>query len=69
MTTRPRSTMNALDIDESCVMVLENCGPKAIREMRKSGNIGLPRSVLKKGDHRHGPHFGRRGCRHRLRYG
>jgi L-arabonate dehydrase len=40
---------DALDIDESCVMVLKNCGPKGYPGMSEVGNMGLPPKVLKKG--------------------
>ena len=39
----------ALDIDESCVMVLKNCGPKGYPGMAEVGNMGLPPKVLRKG--------------------
>ncbi|MEE8270166.1 MAG: IlvD/Edd family dehydratase, partial [Alphaproteobacteria bacterium] len=39
----------ALDIDESCVMVLKNCGPKGYPGMAEVGNMGLPRRVLERG--------------------
>jgi dihydroxy-acid dehydratase len=39
----------ALDIDESCIMVLKNCGPKGYPGMAEVGNMGLPEKVLKKG--------------------
>ncbi len=38
----------ALDIDESCVMVLKNCGPKGYPGMAEVGNMGLPPKVLRK---------------------
>jgi dihydroxyacid dehydratase/phosphogluconate dehydratase len=38
-----------LDIDESCVMVLKNCGPKGYPGMPEVGNMGLPPKLLKKG--------------------
>jgi len=38
-----------LDIDETCVMVLKNCGPKGYPGMAEVGNMGLPPKVLKKG--------------------
>ena len=38
-----------LDIDENCVMVLKNCGPKGYPGMAEVGNMGLPPKVLKKG--------------------
>jgi L-arabonate dehydrase len=40
---------DALDIDESCVMVLKNCGPKGYPGMAEVGNMPLPPKVLKKG--------------------
>ncbi|WP_259782361.1 L-arabinonate dehydratase [Aestuariispira ectoiniformans] len=39
----------ALDIDETCVMVLRNCGPKGYPGMAEVGNMGLPPKVLRKG--------------------
>ncbi|WP_116652992.1 L-arabinonate dehydratase [Pelagibacterium sediminicola] len=39
----------ALDIDETCVMVLKNCGPKGYPGMSEVGNMGLPPKVLRKG--------------------
>ncbi len=38
-----------LDIDETCVMVLKNCGPKGYPGMAEVGNMGLPPKVLQKG--------------------
>jgi dihydroxy-acid dehydratase len=38
-----------LDIDESCVMVLKNCGPRGYPGMAEVGNMGLPPKILKKG--------------------
>jgi dihydroxyacid dehydratase/phosphogluconate dehydratase len=38
-----------LDIDETCVMVLKNCGPKGYPGMAEVGNMGLHPKVLKKG--------------------
>jgi dihydroxy-acid dehydratase len=38
-----------LDIDETCVMVLKNCGPKGYPGMAEVGNMGLPPKVLRKG--------------------
>ncbi len=40
---------DALDIDENCIMVLKNCGPKGYPGMAEVGNMGLPPKVLKKG--------------------
>ena len=39
----------ALDIDEHCVMVLKNCGPRGYPGMAEVGNMGLPPKVLRKG--------------------
>src|SRR5690606_26531430 len=39
----------ALDIDESCVMVLKGCGPKGYPGMPEVGNMPLPRKLLEKG--------------------
>jgi len=38
-----------LDIDETCIMVLRNCGPKGYPGMAEVGNMPLPPKVLKKG--------------------
>jgi len=38
-----------LDIDETCVMVLRNCGPKGYPGMAEVGNMGLPPKILKRG--------------------
>jgi dihydroxy-acid dehydratase len=40
---------DSLDIDETCIMVLKNCGPKGYPGMAEVGNMGLPPKVLKKG--------------------
>lgn len=39
----------ALDIDETCVMVLKNCGPRGYPGMAEVGNMPLPAKLLKKG--------------------
>ncbi len=39
----------ALDIDESCIMVLKNCGPKGYPGMAEVGNMALPQKLLQKG--------------------
>jgi L-arabonate dehydrase len=39
----------ALDVDENCVMVLKNCGPKGYPGMAEVGNMGLPPKVLQRG--------------------
>ncbi len=38
-----------LDIDETCVMVLKNCGPRGYPGMAEVGNMPLPPKLLKKG--------------------
>lgn len=38
-----------LDIDETCVMVLKNSGPKGYPGMAEVGNMALPTSLLKRG--------------------
>ncbi|MEW6689785.1 MAG: dihydroxy-acid dehydratase, partial [Pseudomonadota bacterium] len=39
----------ALEIDEKCVMVLKNCGPRGYPGMAEVGNMPLPPKLLKKG--------------------
>ncbi|UEM24578.1 dihydroxy-acid dehydratase (plasmid) [Skermanella mucosa] len=39
----------ALDIDETCVMVLKNCGPKGYPGMAEVGNMALPKKLLERG--------------------
>ncbi len=46
---KARINDDALDIDETCVMVLKNCGPKGYPGMAEVGNMGLPPKVLRKG--------------------
>ncbi len=46
---KARIADEALDIDETCIMVLKNCGPKGYPGMAEVGNMGLPPKVLKKG--------------------
>ncbi|MEM7024064.1 MAG: IlvD/Edd family dehydratase [Pseudomonadota bacterium] len=38
-----------LDVDETCILVLKNCGPKGYPGMAEVGNMGLPPKVLRKG--------------------
>jgi dihydroxy-acid dehydratase len=38
-----------LDVDESCVLVLKNCGPKGYPGFPEVGNFALPAKMLKKG--------------------
>ena len=39
----------SLDIDEHCIMVLKNCGPRGYPGMAEVGNMPLPPKVLRKG--------------------
>ena len=39
----------SLDIDETCVMVLKNCGPRGYPGMAEVGNMLLPPKLLRKG--------------------
>jgi dihydroxy-acid dehydratase len=39
----------ALDVDETCILVLKNRGPKGYPGMAEVGNMGLPPKVLRKG--------------------
>jgi dihydroxy-acid dehydratase len=39
----------SLDVDETSVLVLKNCGPKGYPGMAEVGNMGLPPKVLQKG--------------------
>jgi L-arabonate dehydrase len=39
----------SLDVDETCVLVLKNCGPKGYPGMPEVGNMPLPPKVLRKG--------------------
>jgi len=40
---------DALDIDETCVMVLKNCGPRGYPGMAEVGNMALPPKLLRRG--------------------
>jgi len=40
---------DSLDIDEHCVMVLKNCGPRGYPGMAEVGNMPLPPKLLKRG--------------------
>jgi L-arabonate dehydrase len=39
----------ALDVDESCVLVLQNVGPVGYPGMPEVGNMGIPKKLLEKG--------------------
>ena len=38
-----------LDVDENCILVLKNCGPKGYPGMAEVGNMILPQKLLQKG--------------------
>lgn len=38
-----------LDVDETCVLVMKNCGPKGYPGMAEVGNMGLPAKLLAQG--------------------
>jgi len=38
-----------LDVDETCVLVLKNCGPKGYPGMAEVGNMPLPPKILRRG--------------------
>ena len=40
---------DALDVDEDCILVLKNVGPKGYPGMPEVGNMGLPKKLLQKG--------------------
>ena len=40
---------DSLDVDETCILVLKNCGPKGYPGMAEVGNMPLPPKILKKG--------------------
>jgi dihydroxy-acid dehydratase len=40
---------DSLDVDERCVLVLKNCGPKGYPGMAEVGNMPLPAKLLRKG--------------------
>src|SRR6202008_1750303 len=40
---------DGLDVDEHCILVLKNCGPRGYPGMAEVGNMPLPPKVLKKG--------------------
>lgn len=46
---KARINDDALDIDETCIMVMKNCGPRGYPGMAEVGNMGLPPKILKKG--------------------
>jgi L-arabonate dehydrase len=38
-----------LEVDENCILVLKNCGPKGYPGMAEVGNMSLPAKLLKRG--------------------
>lgn len=46
---RARIDDPALDIDETCMMVLKNCGPRGYPGMAEVGNMSLPQKILARG--------------------
>jgi len=40
---------DSLDIDENCVMVLKNCGPRGYPGMAEVGNMPIPAKLLRRG--------------------
>jgi hypothetical protein len=57
-----------LDVRESDILVLKNCGPKGYPGFPEVGNFAAGETVEKRCD-RHGPHFGRADVGHRVRDG
>ena len=58
-----------LDIDENCVMVLKNCGPKGYPGHGRGRQHAAAAEAAEEGHHRHGAHLGCAHERHRLRHG
>lgn len=46
---RQRIDDPALEIDEHCIMVLQNCGPRGYPGMPEVGNLSLPQKILARG--------------------
>jgi len=46
---RRRCDAPDLEIDETCIIVVKNCGPKGYPGMPELGNVALPKRILKKG--------------------
>ena len=57
----------SLDIDENCVMVLKNCGPRGYPGNGGSWEHADPAQTAAQGSHGHGPRFGCAHERHGLR--
>lgn len=46
---KARIDTDELEVDESCVLILKNVGPKGYPGMPEVGNMGLPKKLLEKG--------------------
>ena len=46
---KARVDLDDLDIDETCVMVLKNCGPRGYPGMAEVGDMALPAKLLRRG--------------------
>ena len=46
---KARIDTDELEVDESCILVLKNVGPKGYPGMPEVGNMGLPKKLLEKG--------------------
>ncbi len=46
---KARVDRDDLDIDETCIMVLKNCGPRGYPGMAEVGDMALPAKLLKRG--------------------
>src|SRR5690606_2458989 len=46
---KARIDTDELDVDETCVLVLKNVGPKGYPGMPEVGNMGIPKKLLEKG--------------------
>ncbi|HFD0300031.1 TPA: IlvD/Edd family dehydratase [Acinetobacter baumannii] len=46
---KPRINDPDLDVDETCILVMKNAGPKGYPGMAEVGNMGLPPKILAKG--------------------
>ena len=59
-TSTRASTTRALDIDETCVMVLKNCGPKGYPGHGRGRQHAAAAQAAEAGRHRHGAHLATR---------
>lgn len=46
---KARIDTDGLDVDETCILVLKNVGPKGYPGMPEVGNMGIPKKMLEKG--------------------